>query len=92
MTFLGTPVDSRHGDEEKKGAHIGKREAGAFLWKQKEKSCSLESVERVLQQSSKCAQRHYKSSSSCPCGNRDEHMKEEKEEGLACDEYQSFKG
>ena len=50
MTFPGTPVDSRHGDEEKQWAHAKKSEAGAGMGieKQKEKSCSLESVARVL--------------------------------------------
>ena len=49
MTFPGTPVDPWHGDEEKQGAHM-KREAGEGMriGKQKEKSCSLDSVERVL--------------------------------------------
>ena len=42
VTFLGTPVDSRHGDEEKQGAHTKKSEAGPSMRKQKEKSCSLE--------------------------------------------------
>ena len=43
-------MDSRHGDEEKQWAHAKKSEAGAGMGieKQKEKSCSLESVERVL--------------------------------------------
>ena len=53
MTFPGTPVDSRHGDEEKQWAHAKKSEAGAGMRieKQKEKSCSLEGVERVPHQS-----------------------------------------
>ena len=43
-------MDSRHGDEENQCAHAKKNEAGAGMGieKQKEKSCSLESVERVL--------------------------------------------
>ena len=50
MTFPGILVDSRHGDEEKQWAHAKTSEAGAGMGieKQKEKSCSLESVERVL--------------------------------------------
>ncbi|XBI38426.1 hypothetical protein VPH35_123440 [Triticum aestivum] len=43
VTFLGTPVDSRHGDEEKQRAHMRKSKAGACTWKQKKKSSSLES-------------------------------------------------
>ena len=52
MTFPGTPMDLWHGDEEKQGAHM-KREAraGMRIEKQKEKSCSLEGVERVPHQS-----------------------------------------
>ena len=37
MTFPGTPVDLWHGDEEKQGAHM-KRESGACMRKQKERS------------------------------------------------------
>ena len=42
MTFLGTLVDSEHGEEEKQGAHTKKSEAGAGMRieKQKERSCS----------------------------------------------------
>ncbi|XP_044374877.1 uncharacterized protein [Triticum aestivum] len=52
VTFLGTPVDSRHGDEEKQGAHM-KREAGEGMriGNQKERSHNArgcEMIERVL--------------------------------------------
>ena len=56
VIFLGTPVDSEHGNKEKQGAHMRMREAGACKWKQKEKSCSLEVIERVL---------HHQSPVSC---------------------------
>ncbi|XBI63637.1 hypothetical protein VPH35_044008 [Triticum aestivum] len=53
MTSHGILVDSRHGDEEKQWAHVKKSEdgAGMRIEKQKEKSCSLEGVERVPHQS-----------------------------------------
>ena len=40
VTFLGTLVDSEHGDEEKHGSHMKKSEAGACMRKKKERSCS----------------------------------------------------
>ncbi|EMS60946.1 hypothetical protein TRIUR3_27521 [Triticum urartu] len=40
VTSLGTPVDSRHGDEEKQGAHMKKSEAGACTRKQRRRAAA----------------------------------------------------
>ena len=45
VTFLGIPVDSEHGDEEKQGAHMRMREAGACTRKQKERSLNARGCE-----------------------------------------------
>ena len=48
VTFLGTPVDSRNGDEEKQGAHMKKSEAGASTRKQRRRAAVGELIDGVL--------------------------------------------
>ncbi|EMS61137.1 hypothetical protein TRIUR3_31741 [Triticum urartu] len=72
VTFLGTPVDLEHGEEEKQWAHTRKREAGACtriesmrIEKQKQGSHNARDVVGVyhvlwIGGSVKSAQRHYK--------------------------------
>ena len=40
VTFLGTPVDPEHGDEEKQGAHMKKSEDGACTRKQRRRAAA----------------------------------------------------
>jgi hypothetical protein len=56
VTFLGTLVDSEHGEEEKQGAHTKKSEAGASMRKQRRRAAVGKMIERVL---------HHQSPVSC---------------------------
>ena len=48
VTFHGILVDSRHGEEEKQGAHTKKSEAGASMRKERRRVAVGEVIKRVL--------------------------------------------
>ncbi|KAE8767485.1 hypothetical protein D1007_61152 [Hordeum vulgare] len=52
VTFLGTLVDSKHGEEEKQGAHRKKSDGGACTRKQRRRAAVGEMIERVLHHAS----------------------------------------